>query len=88
MNLGSGPPPPVITIALRGYKVKGVARVDITWSGATASSVDIQRNGSVVVTTPNDGAHTDVIGKGSGTFTYHVCNAGTSTCSNTASVTF
>jgi hypothetical protein len=73
---------------VRGYKVKGVARVDLTWSGATASSVDIQRNTAVVATTPNDGTHTDVLGKVSGTFTYRVCNAGTTTCSNTASATF
>jgi len=68
--------------------VKGVANVDLTWSGATASTVDVQRNEVVVVTTPNDGAHTDVLGKVSGTFTYRVCNAGTSTCSASASVTF
>ena len=88
LNLGSGPPPPLITIATRGYKVKGAARVDITWSGATASTVDIQRNGVIVVTTPNDGAHTDILGKVSGTFTYRVCNAGTTTCSSAATVTF
>ena len=88
LTLGSGPPPPVITIALRKYKVKGVANVDVTWGGATTSSVDIQRNGSVVVTTPNDGTHTDVLGKVTGTFTYRVCDAGTTTCSTSASVTF
>ena len=88
LNLGRGPPPPVITIGLRKYKVKGVANVDITWSGATTSTVGIQQNGVVVVTTPNDGARTDVLGKVSGTFTYRVCNAGTSTCSSSASVTF
>ena len=91
LNLGSGPPPPPpspITITLRGYKVKGVARVDITWTGATGSSVDIQRNGVVVTTTPNDGAHTDILGKISGTFTYRVCNSGTTTCSTAANVSF
>src|SRR6185503_11269225 len=50
LNLGSGPPPPVISITVRGYKVKGAARVDVTWSGATGSGVDIQRNGVVVAT--------------------------------------
>ena len=86
--LGSGPPPTLITVSVRGSKVKGVARVDITWSGATSSTVDIQRNAVVVTTTPNDGAHTDVLGKVNGTFTYRVCNAGTTVCSNAASVTF
>ena len=89
LSLGSGPPPPSpITITARGYRVKGVARVDVTWSGATGASVDVQRNGVVVTTTPNDGLHTDIIGKVSGTFTYRVCNAGTTTCSSSASVTF
>ena len=43
---------------------------------------------AAVVTTPNDGTHTDVLGKVSGTFTYRGCNAGTSTWSTSASVTF
>jgi hypothetical protein len=86
--LGSTPPPVVIAITVRGYKVKGVARVDITWSGATGSAVDVQRNAVVVTTTPNDGAHTDILGKVNGTFAYRVCNTGTTTCSNAASVTF
>jgi hypothetical protein len=88
LNLGSGPPPPAISITVRGYKVKGAARVDVTWSGATGSGVDIQRNGVVVATTPNDGTHTDILGKVSGTFTYRVCNAGTTTCSTAANVSF
>ena len=89
LNLGSGPPPPPpITLSVRGYKVKGVARVDLTWSGATGSTVDVQRNGAALTTTPNDGVHTDIIGKVSGTFTYRVCNGGTTTCSSAANVTF
>jgi hypothetical protein len=63
LNLGSGSPPSFISITVLGRKVKGVARVDLTWSGATGSTVDIQRNGVVVTTTPNDGAHTDVLGR-------------------------
>jgi hypothetical protein len=88
LTLGSGAPPSFITAMVRGYKVKGAARVDITWSGATSSTVDIQRNGVVITTTPNDGAYTDILGKVSGTFSYRVCAAGTTTCSATATVTF
>lgn len=76
-----------ITLSASGYKVKGSARADLTWAGATTTSVDIFRN-SVKITTPNDGAHTDVIGKGGGTFTYRLCNAGTTTCSPNATVSF
>ena len=58
-------------------------------SGATGSNVDIYRNGVLIATTPNDGFYTDRIGGGGpGTFTYQVCNAGTQTCSNQATVTF
>jgi hypothetical protein len=86
--LGTTPPPPTISLSVRGYKVKGNARVDLTWSGASGANIDVQRNGVVVIATPNDGAHTDVLGKVNGTFTYRVCNTGTMTCSNAASVSF
>lgn len=79
-----------ISRSVSAYKVKGAQRVDLTWSGATSTSVDIYRNGSVVATTADDGAHTDVTGeKGGGvSYTYKVCKAGTSTCSNDAVTSF
>lgn len=78
-----------ISLAVAGRKVKGVPYADLSWSGAASTNVDIYRNGSKITTTANDGAHTDNLGRGaSGTFTYRVCEAGTSTCSNDASVTF
>lgn len=77
-----------ITLSTRGYKVKGSARVDLTWSGATGTTVDVYRNGAVVATPANNGAYTDILGKVVGTFTYKVCNTGTSVCSPTSSATF
>lgn len=77
-----------ITLSTRGYKVKGSARVDLTWSGATGTAVDVYRNNVVVATPSNTGAYTDVLGKVSGTFTYKVCLTGTTTCSANSSVTF
>ena len=41
-----------------------------------------------LVTTPNDGAYSDKVGKTSGPYTYKVCEAGTNTCSNEAPITF
>jgi serine protease len=42
-----------------------------------------------IVTTANDGLYTDSIGgHGHATYTYQVCNAGTQSCSNQATVTF
>jgi subtilisin family serine protease len=78
-----------ITLSATGYKVRGRQTVDLTWSGATSTNVDVHRNGSVITTTANDGVHTDNIGVvGGGTYTYTVCEAGTSTCSNEATVVF
>jgi serine protease len=81
--------PSGISLSTRGYKVKGIPKVDLTWSGATSANVDVFRNGAKIATTANDGARTDTLAKGStGTFTYRVCEAGTSTCSGNASVVF
>lgn len=77
-----------IALSTRGYKVRGSARVDLTWSGATGTVVDVVRNGTRVTSPANSGAYTDVLGKVSGTFTYQVCNAGTTVCSNLSVVTF
>ena len=81
--------PAAISLSATGYKVKGLQHVDLVWSGATSTSVDVHRDGIKVVTTENDGAYTDNIGsKGGGSYTYKVCEAGTTTCSNEASVVF
>jgi serine protease len=47
------------TLTATGYKVRGRQTVDLAWSGATSTNVDVYRNGSVVATTANDGAYTD-----------------------------
>ncbi len=63
--------------------------VDLNWSGATSADVDIFRNGVKILTTTNDGAHADNTGaKGGGSFTYKVCEAGTSTCSPNRTIVF
>ncbi|MCP4045046.1 MAG: hypothetical protein GY732_03555 [Gammaproteobacteria bacterium] len=61
----------------------------ITWSGSSATNVDIYRDGSLKATTTNDGAYTDNIGaKGGATYQYELCDAGTANCSNTETVVF
>jgi hypothetical protein len=77
------------TLGARAYKVKGSQTVDLSWSNLSATAVDIYRNGATVSQGGNDGAETDRINKkGGGTYSYQVCAAGTSTCTNTAVVTF
>jgi hypothetical protein len=78
-----------ISVQVTGYKVKGSQKADLTWSGATSSSVDIYRDGTKFVTTPNDGAYTDALNrKGSAAYTYVVCEAGTTTCSSPSGISF
>ena len=77
------------SLTARGYKVKGNQTVDLSWSGLSAGSVTISRNGNVILATANDGAETDRINKkGNGSYTYQVCAADTATCTNTVSVSF
>ena len=55
----------------------------------TSADVDIYRDGVIVLTTANDGSETDPIDlRGGGSYTYQVCEAGTSTCSGEVTVTF
>lgn len=77
-----------IFLSVTGRVVNGASIADLTWSRATATQVDVYRDGVRITVTPNDGAHSDLIGRESGTFNYRICNAGTATCSNIASVTF
>jgi serine protease len=75
-------------LSARGYKVQGRYTVDLTWSGASGTNVDVYRNNVLAATTANDGFYTYSSGQGHATYTYRVCNAGTQTCSNNATVNF
>lgn len=82
-------PAGAISLSVSAFKVKGVQHADLTWSGATSANVDVYRNGAKVATIANSGSHTDNIGqKGSGSYTYKVCEAGTTTCSPEVSVSY
>jgi serine protease len=85
---GSQPPPqpPPVNIVLSATR-RG-KRVDLSWSGATSSTMDIFRTNQLLVGgTANDGSYSDTI-PGKGTYAYTVCQAGTATCSNTVTVVF
>src|SRR2546429_1516842 len=83
------PTPGQITLTARGYKVHGLQTADLSWTGATSSSIDVYRNGVLAATLPNNGLYTDhPNGRGHATYTYRVCEAGTGNCSNQVTVTF
>jgi PKD repeat protein len=75
-----------ITLAVTVSKTRGVSSARLTWSGAT-SSAEVYRNNAPLATVTGT-SYTDTIGRGGGTVTYRVCNAGTSTCSSNVSVTY
>jgi len=79
----------VLSLSVQAYKVRGLKQAGLTWSGASGTSVDVFRNNVRIVTTANNGAYTDAINsRGGGSYTYRICNAGTTTCSNSVTVTF
>jgi hypothetical protein len=78
-----------VSLSARSYKKKGLQYADLKWSGATSTKVDIYRDGVRAANTANDGAHTDSINqRGGGSYTYKLCEAGTTTCSNSVVVRF
>ncbi len=81
---------PDISLTATGYKVKGLQKADLTWSGGGTTNVDVYRDGAKVTTTANDGFYTDNINqRGSGIYVYQICEEGsTTTCSNESTVVF
>ena len=78
-----------ITLTASAYTVRRVQYVDLVWSGANGSEVDVRRNDVLVTTTANDGFHTDRIGPVSGgTYGYKICERDTNACSQEVQVSF
>ena len=86
---GGVTPPPAgdITLDASTGRAKGKNYVNLTWTGASTSSVDVYRNGSLITTTSNDGAYQDRF-RTYGSFTYKVCDQGTNNCSSEVTVNF
>jgi secreted PhoX family phosphatase len=80
--------PASITLTATKRVTRGKRYVDLAWTGATTSTVEIRRNGVVVATTANDGAHTDALDKAKGTFRYRVSQPGGTPISNEVAVSF
>jgi PKD repeat protein len=87
---GPGPPPPSLIILSATGRVDGTAQImSLKWSGARGTTVDIYRNGAFLRNTANDGSDTNGrTYQGAATYVFKVCEAGTSVCSNLATVEF
>jgi subtilisin family serine protease len=75
-----------ISLSVSMRKVTGINYADLSWSG-TSGSTDVFRNNTKIATVSGT-TYTDTIGRGGGTRTYQVCNAGTTTCSNSVTVSY
>jgi hypothetical protein len=83
------PPSSGIALSATGRFDGTVQYMSLKWSGATGARVDIYRNGSRLRTVANDGSDTNGrTFQGDATYVFRVCEAGTTTCSNEATVTF
>lgn len=77
------------TLSVRAYKVRGLQKADLSWSGLASPTVLVYRNGVPLITIANLGATTDAIDKkGSGSYTYKVCDVTTVSCSNQVTISF
>jgi hypothetical protein len=74
-----------ITLSASVNYATSPARVTLTWTRATTSTVDILYNGAFYRNTENDGTFS--VGLGPRTYLFRVCNAGTTVCSSDVSVT-
>ncbi len=79
-------PPGSITLSVTTQRRSNKTTANLSWTGATGS-VNVFRNGSIIATVPGT-TYADNLGRGSGTATYQVCNAGTATCSNQVTITY
>ena len=82
------PPASGFALQARGYKVKGIQHVELTWSGATGPFT-IYRDGGIIGTDTSSPFIDNTLNvKGAGSYSYQVCVTGSTTCSNNASVNF
>jgi subtilisin family serine protease len=75
-----------IALTVNMSKTRGLNVANLSWSG-TSGSAEVYRDGSLRATVPGT-TFQDDLGRGGGSRTYRVCNAGTTTCSNEVTVTY
>jgi len=78
-----------ISLSANAYKVKGKHNVDLSWSGAITSTVDIWRDGIKIDTVNNSGSYSDNTGaNGGATYVYKLCEVESNDCSDDVTVYF
>jgi hypothetical protein len=78
-----------LSLTANGLKVKGVHVVDLEWTGSTATSFDIYRDGVDVILVLGNAYSDNTGNKGGAIYHYQVCEAGSDVnCSNTVRVEY
>jgi acid phosphatase type 7 len=82
-------PPPQITLTVSGSRLEAYYSNELRWSGAGGDSVDVWKDGRFKKRELNDGKYVNrQLYLGPATYTYKVCEKGSTVCSNDASVTY
>jgi N-acetylneuraminic acid mutarotase len=81
------PTPGQIRLRFGAHLRDGFKVVKLNYIGATSPTVDIFRNGALLATANNTGSYVNVL-RVRGIYTYKVCEAGTTNCSNEVEVRF
>lgn len=77
------------TLSVEGYKVRGRKYADLTWSGASTTSVDVYRDGILIATVDNTGNWTHSTNEpGGGSHTYQLFEVGGDSSSNSVTVNY
>jgi subtilisin family serine protease len=87
------PEPSKIMLTATPYKVRGLQKADLSWSGATSPSVRLYRDGALIATVATAaGNYTDNIDRrGNGTYHYRLCEVsegGGDSCSEIVTMRF
>lgn len=77
-----------ISLSARGYKLNGLQKADLSWTGAAGTSFDVYRNGVGIATVQTTSYKDNINKRGPGIYTYKVCAPATDSCSNDATVSF
>ena len=79
---------PVLGLTVASYRHRGDLRVELRWTGAETSKVDVYRNEKIIAAPGDDGLYIDSLSK-RGTYSYKVCEEGsTSVCTKDATVRY
>lgn len=87
------PPTTEFSLSANGYKVKGLHKVRLEWTGSQAENITIYRNGQAISTEPNVDVFLDEINnKGGAVYTHQICEVivaeESEVCSNTTVTNF